>query len=43
MGEDNEHGLGYAYVISDSTFEKARRIPAIVLVVFSEIDRTVHG
>lgn len=33
MGEDNEHGLGHAYVISDSTFEKARRIPAIVLVV----------
>lgn len=22
MGEDNEHGLGRAYVISDSTFER---------------------
>lgn len=27
MGENNECGLGCAYVISDSTFEKAGRIP----------------
>lgn len=43
MAEDNERGLGHAYVISDSTFERARRIPAIVLVVFGEIEYIVKG
>lgn len=43
MGEDNERGLGRAYIISDSTFERARRIPAIVLVVFGEIEPRIHG
>ena len=42
MGEDNERGLGRAYVISDFTFERARRIPAIVLV-FGEIEYVVKG
>lgn len=29
--DKDERGLGRAYIISDSTFERARRIPAILL------------
>jgi len=43
MGKDNERGLGHAYVISDSTFERVKRIVVIVLVVFGKIKSRVHG
>lgn len=39
MREDSERGLGRAYVISDSTFERGGEYLSIVLVLSDEIER----